>query len=568
MKILLEIKIPVNLELKDTFKKLNIPLNVSYKILKKSVDARFKIPHFFYRLLMDLNDDLAKELIEKGYAKPYEEKEIFLEIKKSKPEKVLVVGSGPSGLFCAYILALAGKHVVILERGKKVEDRVNDVEKFFKEKILDENSNIQFGEGGAGTFSDGKLYSRIKSEYKSFFLETLVKCGAPEDILYSSHPHVGTDRLRKVLINFRKLLKDLGVEYRFSNLFFDFYLENNKIKIVYIKDLEKNKAYEEIFDKIILAIGHSSRDTYYLLYKKKINLNYKGFAIGVRIQHSQEYINKLFYKTYYKHPKLPPAEYNLTYSVGNRGVFTFCMCPGGVVLNATSELNSNLTNGMSNYLRETPYANSAVVTQIFEKDIYKFFAKKLQENKHFFEKILENIPQNSQFYQIYEELYKNVNYLLPQREIWALSLLFQKELEIKAFTSTKESYLLPAQRGTDFLKGIIRGHLPKTNTLPGVYETRLDEILPSFVLVPIKIALKAWSKKYKNFVSENTLVIGCETRTSSPVKILRNEKYQVLDKNNQAIRNLYAIGEGSGYAGGITSSAVDGIKAALKILED
>ncbi len=568
MKVIFETKIPITINLEDVFEEIGIPKDTSYKILKKSIDARLKTPHIFYRLLLDIDDTLAQKLLSKNMVLPYEEEEKQLSIKKSKEERILVVGSGPSSLFCAYVLALSGKKVVIVERGRRIEDRVKDVEKFFEKQVLDENSNIQFGEGGAGTFSDGKLFSRVKSEYKKFIFETLVKCGAPEDILYLSHPHIGTDKLRSTIVNFRKLLENLGVEIRFSTLFLDFELKENKIVKVILKDLEKREIYEEYFDKIILGIGHSARDVYFTLYKKNINLIYKGFAIGVRVQHPQEYINKLFYKKFYKHPKLPPAEYNLTYQVGNRGVFTFCMCPGGVVLNATSELNSSLTNGMSNYYRETPYANSAVVTQIFEKDIYKYFAKKLQENKFFFEEILEKIPKDSIFYKVYAELYKNVNYLLPKKEIWALAILFQKELEVKSFYKVKKEYYLPAQRGTDFLKGIIRGHLPATNALPGVYETRLDEILPSFILVPIKIALKAWSKKYKNFVSENTLIIGSETRTSSPVRILREKDFKVLTKENKKIENLYVIGEGSGYSGGITSSAIDGIKCALSIIEE
>jgi len=514
MRVEIEVKVPLESSLEEEVKKLGIE---DFKILRESIDARKK-PIFVYRILAELPDEKVKELIEKGRAREYRPiPEVQIPKVKSK-KRVLVVGTGPAGLFSAYVLSKAGLEVTVVERGKPVEERVKDVSRFWKERKLNENSNVQFGEGGAGTFSDGKLTTRVKDKKKYFVFKVLVECGAPPEILYKSKPHVGTDKLREVVANFREKLKRMGVEFRFSTLLTELQKDGNRITSATFKDLKEKRDYSEEFDFFFLAPGNSARDTFEMLKRIGVELSAKPFAVGLRVIHRQKTINRVQYgRKWFKNPKLPPAEYLFTYKGKERNVYTFCMCPGGYVICASSEKHTVVTNGMSNHARDSGYANSAVVVQLFPEDF-------------------ENDP------------FKAIE--------------FQRTLERAAFVVGGSNYSMPAQTVWDFINGETSSDLIEGGYIPEIRSARLDRLLPPEIAVPIKEAFLYWYEKVSFFVPSNATLVGVETRTSSPVRILRNE-----DFTSVSAENLYPVGEGAGYAGGITSSAVDGINGALSLIE-
>lgn len=514
MRVEIDVKVPLESSLEEEVKRLGIE---NYEILRESIDARKK-PIFVYRILAELPDEKAKELIERGTAREHRPvPEVHIPRVKSK-KRVLVVGTGPGGLFSAYVLSQAGLEVTIVERGKPIEERVKDVSLFWKERKLNENSNVQFGEGGAGTFSDGKLTTRVKDKKKYFVFKTLVECGAPSEILYKSKPHVGTDRLREVIGNFREILKKMGVEFRFSTLLTELRKDGNRIVSATFKDLKEKRNYSEEFDFYFLSPGNSARDTFEMLKRAGIELSGKPFAVGLRVIHRQKTINRIQYgRKWFKNPKLPPAEYLFTYKGKERNVYTFCMCPGGYVICASSEKHTAVTNGMSNHARDSGYANSAVVVQLFPEDF-------------------ENDP------------FKAIE--------------FQRALERAAFVVGGSNYSMPAQTVWDFINGETSSDLIEGGYIPEIRSARLDRLLPPEIAVPIKEAFLYWYEKVSFFVPSNATLVGVETRTSSPVRILRNQ-----DFTSVSAENLYPVGEGAGYAGGITSSAVDGINGALSLIE-
>lgn len=514
-----QVKVPVlktkNLK-QEVAKKLNLKESdiLEMKIHKESLDARRK-PQLYYIYEVDIK--VADEL--KIFAKNKsldvllapEENYIFnITGDKSLNNRPVIIGAGPAGLFAAYVLAENGYAPIVYERGEKIEDRVNTVEHFWKTGKLKTESNVQFGEGGAGTFSDGKLNTLVKDDrfIMQKVYETFVECGAPEEILYLNKPHIGTDLLRQVVINMRNKIISMGGEIKYNSCFNDFEVINNKLTKIKINDEWLD------CDNLILAIGHSARDTFKMLYDKKIIMQPKPFAVGVRIEHPQDLINKNQYGEDYP-SFLPAASYKLTHTTkNNRGVYTFCMCPGGFVVNASSENEMLAVNGMSNYKRDTKNANSAVIVTITPED---FGSNPLD------------------------------------------GLKFQREIEQKAFKLGQGK--IPTQLFKDYLKGtdsISFGNMdPMTK---GDYAfADLNKLFPDYINESLKEGILAFDKKINGFAREDAILFGVESRTSSPVKILRNE----LCISN--IEGIYPCGEGAGYAGGITSSAMDGIKVAEKL---
>ncbi len=516
MKVVLTLKRRLDESLDELLSSVGLA-GKDYKILRLSIDSRKK-PVFVYKLLFDLPDDEANALIKNFNAQRFSD-EKPLEIPKiSAKKKVLVVGAGPAGLFAARTLALSGFEVVLIDRGKAIEERQRDVERFWVERVLDENSNVQFGEGGAGAFSDGKLTSRSKSPVKGHVLKVLSSLGAPEEILYLSKPHIGTDRLKTVIRNFRENLKELGVKIMFSTLLKDMRVKDGKVLSVLLEDLKTSEEFELEADFYVLAVGNAARDTFKMLLDRQVVLEKKPFAVGLRIVHPQKHVNRMQYKSFAEDNRLPPAEYSLSFKSSlKRGVFTFCMCPGGVVICSSSEKNAVVTNGMSNYNREGPAANSALVVQVFPED--------------FSESPLGGVE-------------------------------FQRSLEKKAFKMGGGDYSMPAQSVRDFLrrKKTPDKELISYGYIPQIRSARLDKLLPDFIYKPLKEALSYWLRRFKAFSSDEATLIGVETRTSSPVRILRDESLASV-----SLKNLFPAGEGSGYAGGIVSSAVDGVNVALSI---
>ena len=514
-----EVKIPISLDNDEYIKKkISKLLNISkeeiidYKILKKSIDARDKNNILFiYEFALNLKNE-NKINLSKNISEYIETKYVFSKEKDLK-ERPIIVGSGPAGIFCAYMLASVGCKPIILERGEKIEDRVKTVEKFFETNKLNPESNIQFGEGGAGTFSDGKLNTLTKDKlnrHKKVF-EIFIENGAPEEIMYLNKPHIGTDILRNVIINMRNKIISFGGEFKYNSKVTNLIIEDNKIKGVEINN--KEKTYSNI---VVLAIGHSARDTFYMLNDNNVSMKPKNFAIGLRIEHPREMIDKSQYGDSYK--ILDPASYKLTYQTqNNRSVYSFCMCPGGYVVNASSEENKLCVNGMSNYKRDEKNSNSAIVVNVTTDDFNN-------------------------------ELFGGIE--------------LQRKLEEKAYIEGKGK--IPVQLYKDFKDNIKSTKLGEiTPNTKGEYTlSNLNNILPEYISESIKEAMPVFGRRIKGFDREDAILLGIEARTSSPVVIVRNEDLM------SSVEGLYPCGEGAGYAGGITTAAIDGIKVAEKIVKN
>ena len=511
------IKIRKNLNekqvLEEACKKYHINMTdiQAYKIYKKSIDARNKDDvHFNYSIDIKTNKIIKGKGIKE--VKISKLKLNKIKVNRKSDYRPIIVGAGPAGLFCALVLAYNGIKPIVIERGKKVEERQKDVKEFWKTGKLNVNSNAQFGEGGAGTFSDGKLNTGTHNPLCRNVLEEFVKFGAPEQILYESKPHIGTDNLTKIVANMRNEIIKLGGEFLFEEIVTN--IDINKGKIVGVKCSKDIQT-----DTAVFAIGHSARDTFEMLYKNGLQMEKKNFSVGVRIEHKQEMINKSQYgiKTQLK---LPAADYKLAYHGKKRSCYTFCMCPGGQVVATSSEEGTIVTNGMSKFARNEENANSAVLVNVVPEDFKG-------------ESPLEGI-------------------------------YFQKEIEEKAFKLGGSNYYAPVQRLEDFLNNRKTTKIGKVKPtyLPGVTKSNLNEILPEFVSEALKEGIQYFDTKIKGFADADSILTGVETRSSSPVKIVRNEK---LMSN---IKGIYPCGEGAGYAGGIMTSSVDGIKVAIAILEN
>lgn len=508
----------------DVMKKISKILHVSeseiisWKITKKSIDARKK-PQIFvvYSLLITVNneDQILKKVKDHNLSK-YEEKKYEYPLKGESllAYRPVVIGAGPSGLFATLLLAKQGFSPILLERGKKIEDRDLDVEDFWKSGILNEESNVQFGEGGAGTYSDGKLNTGVKDKNArmKFVLETFVRFGASPSILYDAKPHVGTDILKKVIIEMRKEILSLGGEIRFSSKVTDFQIQAGKLEAVEINHTEILKT-----EICVLAIGHSSRDTFLWLHEKQIDLQQKNFSIGLRVEHKREMIDALQYGEENVN-KLPTASYKLTCQTKKQvGVYSFCMCPGGFVVNASSENGKLAINGMSYQNRKARNSNSAIVVQVDER---------ILSGTH---------PLEGMF--------------------------FQRKIEELAFQKGNGKIII--QRYEDFCKNQISkledfSYMPE---MKGDYQVaNIRDVLPNEIIDSFIEGMEYFGTRMDGFNDPNTILSGVETRTSSPIRILRSNEFE------SNIAGLYPAGEGAGYAGGIISAAMDGMKVAEQII--
>ncbi len=505
-------------------KVINIALNkykikqediILCKISKKSVDARKKDDvHYSYSIDLKLKNE-NKLLKNKNISSIKEFEFPNFDIKKDKKINPVIVGAGPAGLFAGLTFVQNGFKPIIIEQGQSVEERKKSVDSFTSTGNLNTFSNVQFGEGGAGTFSDGKLTSGINSPYCRKVLQEFVNFGAPEQILYLTKPHIGTDNLIKIIKNMREFIISKGGKFLFNTKFIDFETINNKISKVHILNLKDNSLDKIETDTVILAIGHSSRDTFEKIYEKGLLVEPKNFSVGVRIEHLQSEINKSQYGTITK-LNLPSADYKLAYhSPSGRSCYTFCMCPGGVVMASSSEKNTIVTNGMSYFARDGINANSAVLVNVVPSDF----------------------NSNSPLAGIY----------------------FQKDLEEKAFKLGGSNYFAPIQRFEDFAnnkKSEFIGSIKPSYT-PDVTLANLNDIMPEFVSKTLREGIIYFDTKLHGFANPDAIMTGMETRSSSPVRILRNEN---LVSN---IDGIYPCGEGAGYAGGIMSASVDGFKCAI-----
>jgi len=488
-------------------KKLKIsPTEITtIKIVRRSLDSRKKP---VYRVLVEV------------YAG--EEPENTIErinyTKVSSEKKVVIVGFGPAGMYTALRLIELGVKPIIIERGKDVQSRRKDIRDLQQEHIVNPDSNYCFGEGGAGTYSDGKLYTRsLKRGNVKKILNVLVQHGADNEIFINAHPHIGSNILPKIVTSISNTITNCGGEIIFNSRVTDFILKDKKLIGVIVNDKE-----EFFGDAVILATGHSARDIYYLLHKHKIKIEPKPFAIGVRIEHPQSLINEIQYHSRIKNENLPAASYNLSCTVDNRGVYSFCMCPGGIIVPAATAKYEIVINGMSLSRRDSPFANSGLVVSVGEKELKNYN---------------ENYPFNG--------------------------LKLQQENEQLAFRLADYSQAAPAQRVTDFIEGKYSQTLPATSYIPGLTSARLDIELPDFITHRLKIALNVFNKKMKGFYTEEAQIVAPESRTSSPIRIPRSRDSFM----HEDIIGLFPTGEGAGYAGGIVSAAIDGDNCANAVVQ-
>ena len=472
-------------------------------ILKKSIDARQK--HVKINLKIDVY--INEERLEKV------EKTKYKNVSKSK--EVIIIGAGPAGLFAALKLIEEGVKPIIIERGKQVRNRRRDLAKITKEHIVNEDSNYCFGEGGAGTFSDGKLYTRSKKRGDvNRILDILVEHGATKQIRIDAHPHIGTNKLPKIIENIRETIINYGGEIHFNSRVSDITIIGNKVSAVILKDSTIINC-----KKIILATGHSARDIFYMLNEKGITIEAKSFALGVRVEHTQNLIDQIQYKCESRGEYLPPAPYSIARQINGRGVYSFCMCPGGIIAPCATSQNEVVTNGWSPSKRDFPTSNSGIVVGLNLEDFKE---------------------------------YKKHGPLA--------GLEFQKKIENNAWKMGGETQKVPAQRLVDFVNGKMSKDVPETSYLPGVESSNLKDLLPDFILKNIQKGFLEFGKHMKGFFTNDAVVHAPESRTSSPVRIPRNP----LTLEHVNIKGLYPCGEGAGYAGGIISAAIDGQKCAQK----
>ncbi|MBQ8623140.1 MAG: NAD(P)/FAD-dependent oxidoreductase [Oscillospiraceae bacterium] len=484
-------------------------------IYKISVDARKRDDiHFVSSVSVTLsNEGLEKSVAKRNKnARFHEETKINPTVSTNKKSgRVVVAGFGPAGMFCALLLSEYGYNPIVLERGDEVDARVKKVESFFAGGELDTETNVQFGEGGAGTFSDGKLMTRISDPLCRYILNRLVELGAPEEIMFEAKPHIGTDKLRSVVKAIRQRIIQNGGEIRFLTKLEEINLVNNEIKSV----TASNNDIET--SALVLAVGHSARDTFEMLLNKGVIMEPKAFSVGARIEHKQASIDKSLYGDLADSLSLPKGEYQLSHRrPDGRAVYTFCMCPGGTVVAAASERNTVVTNGMSEYLRDGENANAALVVSVSKED--------------FGSGVLDGVD-------------------------------FARSLERRAY-SLSGGYKAPATTVGTFLEGKTQGASVIPSYRPGVTETDLNKLFPDFVSDMMREGLRKFSRQMACYGDMGAVLTAPETRTSSPVRITRGENLTAL-----GISNLYPCGEGAGYAGGIVSAAVDGIKVAIKIIE-
>jgi uncharacterized FAD-dependent dehydrogenase len=484
--------------------------------IKRSIDARSRQPWVNLTVMATLNEPFINRP-----DVPFH----FQEVRSAK-QKVVIVGAGPAGLFAALELLQHGIKPVIIERGKDVRQRRRDLAILNKEGLINPESNYCFGEGGAGTYSDGKLYTRsTKRGDVSRVLQYLVRFGADETILFEAHPHIGTNKLPAIITAMREHIITCGGEVHFEEKLTDLEMRDGKIIAAITAAGNRHEA-----DAFILATGHSARDIYELLHRRNVLVEAKPFALGVRVEHPQALIDQIQYHCPVRDPWLPPASYSLVEQVQGKGVFSFCMCPGGIIAPAATSPGELVVNGWSPSKRNNPFANSGMVVEVNLKDVVSSGIKK------FFPTLLTD----------------------PSDPL--LLMHFQQAVEQAAFQAGGGKFVAPAQRMTDLTSGRKSGTLPACSYLPGIASSDLSEVLPPFIHERLREGFLAFGKKMKGYHTGEALVVATESRTSAPVRIPRTAEF-----HHPQIKNLYPCGEGAGYAGGIVSAAMDGERLAVAI---
>ncbi|HIW21144.1 MAG TPA: FAD-dependent oxidoreductase [Candidatus Dorea intestinavium] len=521
MIIINQLKLPIQAESSDLKKKILKTLRLrpeellTYEITKRSIDARHKKDiYYVYSVQVFLKEEKkVRQVKDKNilYHQSPQSYQFGISGKKELAQPPVIIGSGPAGLFLTYQLALMGYRPLLIEQGKPVLERQKDVEKFWQEGLLNPYSNVQFGEGGAGTFSDGKLNTSVKDPLArgKYILKTFVKFGAPEEILFDNKPHIGTDILSQVVSNMSKEIRALGGTILFSHCLEDIIVEENQLKALKVIDLKSQKELVIKTEIAALCVGHSARNLFASLYAKGVSMEQKAFAVGLRVMHPQDLINEAAYGPIYK-DQLPSAPYKVTAKTENgKGVYSFCMCPGGYVVNASSEEGHLAINGMSYHERDNYYANSAIV-----------------------------ITVNSQDFESTHPL---------------AGIKFQRNLEKNAWKLGKGK--IPTQLYGDFKNNVPTKTLNIKTGVKGAYAgTNLRALFSDSLNTSFITGMETFAKKIKGFADDSTLLLGVESRTSSPVRITRDEE------GESNYKGLYPCGEGAGYAGGIMSAAMDGLK--------